>query len=154
MLSDLQSEVDRVYAEGRWEALCANVALYPHIVGIDFDKHAESLRDVEVAFSTWGMPELVDAHLDRMPLLRALFYAAGSVQSFARPFLARDIAVVSAWAANAVPVAEFALGQVLLACKGYFRNERACRDAQLRHAGTVLKVRASLAKRWGLLVWG
>ena len=73
MLSDSQSDVDRVYAEGRWEALCANVALYPHIVGIDFDKRAESLRDVEVAFSTWGMPELVDAHLDRMPLLSALF---------------------------------------------------------------------------------
>ena len=99
MLSDSQSDVDRVYAEGRWEALCANVALYPHVVGIEnFDRHAESLRDVEVAFSTWGMPELVDAHLDRMPSLRALFYAAGSVQSFARPFLARDIAVVSAGA--------------------------------------------------------
>ena len=53
MLSDSQSDVDRVYAEGRWEALCANVALYPHVVGIEnFDRHAESLRDVEVAFST------------------------------------------------------------------------------------------------------
>ena len=123
MLSDSQNDVDRVYTEGRWEALCANVDLYPHVVGIEnFDEHAESLLDVEVAFSTWGMPELVEAHLDRMTSLRGLFYAAGSVQSFARPFLARDIAVVSAWAANAVPVAEFALGQVLLACKGYFRN--------------------------------
>ena len=152
MLSDSQSDVDRVYAEGRWEALCANVALYPHVVGIEnFDRHAESLRDVEVAFSTWGMPELVDAHLDRMPSLRALFYAAGSVQSFARPFLARDIAVVSAWAANAVPVAEFALGQVLLACKGYFRNERACRDAELRHAGTAFKGAGVFGETVGLI---
>lgn len=35
MLLDSQSDVDRIYAEGRWEALCANVALYPHIVGIE-----------------------------------------------------------------------------------------------------------------------
>ena len=39
-----------------------------------------------------------------------MFYAAGSVQSFARPLLARGITVASAWRANAVPVAEFALG--------------------------------------------
>jgi phosphoglycerate dehydrogenase-like enzyme len=31
---------------------------------------------------------------------------------------------MSAWAANAVPVAEFTLGQILLANKGYFRNLR------------------------------
>ncbi len=82
------------------------------------------LADVEVLFSTWGFPLLNDAQLDKMPKLRAVFYAAGSVQNFARPLLQRDIIVVSAWAANAVPVAQWTLAQILLANKGYHRNER------------------------------
>jgi phosphoglycerate dehydrogenase-like enzyme len=65
---------------------------------------------------------LAPNQLDRLPALRAVFYAAGSVRSFATSLLARDILVVSAWAANAVPVAEFTLAQILLANKGYFRN--------------------------------
>ena len=106
------------HAEGRWEALCANVALYPHIVGIDFDKHAESLRDVSRFFyvghaGVGRRTPRQDAVAD-CPFLRGRFGAV-----FCTAF-SRHIAVVRAWAANAVPVAEFALGQVLLACAGYF----------------------------------
>ena len=59
--------------------------------------------------------------------------------------------MVRAWAANAVPVAEFALGQVLLACKGYFRNERACRDAEIGHAGTAFKGTGVFGETVGLI---
>ena len=45
-----------------------------------------------------------------------------SVQSFARPYLRRGIRVFSAWAANAIPVAEYTTAQILLANKG-FRKE-------------------------------
>jgi len=48
------------------------------------------------------------------------------VRGFARPLLRRGITVVSGWAANAVPVAEFTLAQILLANKGYFQNGREC----------------------------
>ena len=34
--------------------------------------------------------------------------------------------VISGWAANAIPVAEFTVSQILLATKGYFRNIRDC----------------------------
>jgi phosphoglycerate dehydrogenase-like enzyme len=73
------------------------------------------------------MPQLTAAQLDRLPKLEAVFYAAGSVKAFAPPFLQRGIVVCSSWAANAVAVAEFCLAQILLACKGYFRNTRDCR---------------------------
>ncbi|HEX8465036.1 MAG TPA: hydroxyacid dehydrogenase, partial [Abditibacterium sp.] len=59
-----------------------------------------------------------------LPQLKAVFYAAGSVQPFARSFLRRGISVVSAWAANGVPVAQWTLAQILLANKGFFRNTR------------------------------
>ena len=55
-----------------------------------------------------------------LPSLKAVFYAAGSVQAFARPFLNRGIQVFSAWAANAVPVAEYTVAQIILAGKGFY----------------------------------
>jgi phosphoglycerate dehydrogenase-like enzyme len=54
--------------------------------------------------------------------VRALFYAAGTVQYFARPFLNCGIEVFSAWAANAVPVAEYTFAQIILSGKGFFQR--------------------------------
>ena len=150
--SDAAHQLDRVYARGRREHIGAHVDLYPHVVGTaNFDQHAAALADVEVAFSTWGMPAFGERELALMPELRAIFYAAGSVQSFARPFLDCDVVVVSAWAANAVPVAEFCLGQILLSCKGYFRNARACRDPDVRHAGTAFRGAGVFGETVGLI---
>ena len=84
---------------------------------------------VEYIFSTWGMPALSEDEIAALfPDLKAVFYAAGSVQDFARPFLARGVRVFSAWAANAVPVAEFTVAQILLSNKGYFRLHDLYRD--------------------------
>ena len=124
----------RVYAQGRRELLTSRAAFYPHFVSRpNFDAHAPHLSEIEAIFSTWGMPSLSDAQIAQMPKLRAVFYAAGSVQGFARPFLERGITVVSAWAANGVPVAEWTIAQILLAGKGFFRNEREFRAARSRN---------------------
>jgi len=122
--------VDRVYADRRRERLAELTDLYPRVVhAANLDQHLPSLAGVEVIFSTWGQPELSPRHLQAMPNLQALFYAAGSVRAFAAPLLDRGILVVSAWKVNGQRVAEFTLSQILLAAKGYFRN---CRDY---HAG-------------------
>ncbi len=85
----------------------------------------EAFSDVEMILSTWGMPVLSEEEIKAyLPNLRCLFYGAGSVQKFARPFLASGVKVFSAWAANAVPVAEFAVAQIILANKGYFLTNR------------------------------
>lgn len=76
---------------------------------------------VRYIFSTWGMPKLTEAQIEAcFPKLEAVFYAAGSVQDFARPFLRRGVTVCSAWAANGVPVAEYATAQIILANKRFF----------------------------------
>ena len=81
--------------------------------------------NTEIVFSTWGMPSLTEAQIAQyLPSLQAVFYAAGSVQAFARPFLARGVKIYSAWAANAVPVAEYTVAQILLANKGFFAQSR------------------------------
>ncbi|MDB5051523.1 MAG: hypothetical protein JWO30_4594 [Fibrobacteres bacterium] len=125
---NLAWQLDRVYARGRREALEAAAKVFPQYVSTDrFVHQAPLLRDVEVLFSTWGMDEELARLVSGLPNLKALFYAAGSVQHFARPLLDRNITVVSAWAANAVPVAQFTLAQILLSLKGYFRNVREAR---------------------------
>lgn len=82
-------------------------------------------ESVRYIFSTWGMPAFTEQELQTyLPSLEAVFYGAGTVQAFARPFLNRGIRVFSAWAANAVPVAEYTVAQIILANKGFFRTMR------------------------------
>jgi len=91
----------------------------------DVSDTPEAFKDVETVFSTWGMPVFTEDEIRRyLPSLKCIFYGAGSVQSFARPFLNCGIKVFSAWAANAVPVAEFTVAQMILANKGYFLTSR------------------------------
>lgn len=102
----------------------------------NFESVAEQLQNVEVFFSTWGMDAGLAEKICRLPNLKAFFYAAGTVQHFARPLLDRGVTVVSAWSANAVPVAQFTLAQVLLSLKGYFHNVRETR-LQVNHGRAV-----------------
>lgn len=84
-----------------------------------------AFNDVDFLFSTWGMPQMTEEEIAAVfPNVQCLFYAAGSVQGFARPFLHRGIKVFSSWAANAIPVAEFTVAQILLANTGYFHFSR------------------------------
>jgi phosphoglycerate dehydrogenase-like enzyme len=120
--------VDQVY--GDRQQLVAEISdLYPTLITPDnFEAEVDNLRDLEVVFCTWRMLDLTDEQIDRLPNLKAILYAAGSVKSFAAPYLERGIRVSSAIAANGVPVAEFALAQVLLAGAGFWRNSRECVD--------------------------
>lgn len=91
-------------------------------------------RDTELIFSTWDMPHFTREEIQVcFPALRAVFYAAGSVQHFAREFLSAGVHVFSAWAANAIPVAEYAAAQILLANKGFHYAARISRSPEGRH---------------------
>ena len=116
-------QINRVFAQGRREAVEALTDCAPGILGVA-DLGDENLAQTQVIFSTWGLPPLSAEQWAQLPALRAVFYAAGSVQGFARPLLERDVVLVSAWAANAVPVAQWTLAQILLAGKGFHRNVR------------------------------
>ncbi|NJD03734.1 MAG: hydroxyacid dehydrogenase [Ruminiclostridium sp.] len=116
--------INTVFSPDILKSLESLTDLYDRIVDMDdLAENAGLLTDVEVVFSSWGMPEFSEDDIRKyMPNLKAVFYAAGSVQNFARPFLNNNIIVVSAWAANAVPVAEYAVSQILLANKGFFQS--------------------------------
>ena len=95
----------------------------------------EELRDVCCIFSTWGMTALAEEEIRAyFPNLKYVFYAAGTVQKFARPFLSVGVRVFSAWAANAVPVAEFTVSEIILANKGFFASARLMKEQKTEEA--------------------
>lgn len=86
------------------------------------DLEGHDFSDVALIFSTWGMPPLTEAQIARhLPGLRSVFYAAGTVQAFARPFFDRGVQVFSAWQANAVPVAEYTTAQFCWPTRAFSR---------------------------------
>lgn len=121
--------VDYVYGDERISRLGALCRLHPERLTLqEFRKRRHLLVGTEVLFSCWGMPALTAEDLDALPALRAVFYAGGSVRHFAEPFIGRGITVCNAAEANSVPVAEFCLAQILLSCKGAYRNSLACQS--------------------------
>ncbi|CAN5341672.1 hydroxyacid dehydrogenase [soil metagenome] len=88
--------------------------------------HERLLAEAEVIFGTWGMPILDDEFLELTPKLQAVFYAAGTVKHWVTDATwQRGITICSAWRANAVPVAEFTLGAILLSLKNVWAYHRA-----------------------------
>ncbi len=80
------------------------------------------LAPAEIVLSGWGAPEFNAALLDKMPNLKAVFYGAGSVRGVATDALwERGIVICSAWGANAVPVSEYTLAQILFSLKHGWR---------------------------------
>jgi phosphoglycerate dehydrogenase-like enzyme len=79
------------------------------------------LERADVLLSGWGCPPLGEDVLARAPRLRAVIHAAGTVKNHVgEPVFARGIAVTSAVAANAIPVAQYAVAAILFAAKGAF----------------------------------
>ncbi len=126
LAQDSNTMISKVFDEQSIERLNELVDLNPlHINEGNMELYQESLGDVEIAFSTWGIPQLTEEQVRQyLPNLKIMFYGAGSVQSFARTYLGQDIQVVSSWAANAIPVAEYTVAQIMLASKGFFHASR------------------------------
>lgn len=101
----------------------------------DIISSPDKFSDVQVVFSTWGMPTFTEDEIKAcFPNLECVFYGAGTVQKFARPFLNCGVKVFSAWAANAVPVAEYTVAQIILANKGFFAQTRIMADKRIDDA--------------------
>jgi phosphoglycerate dehydrogenase-like enzyme len=91
--------------------------------------HPELLEGVEVLVSSWGCPRLDAELLSAAPKLRAVFYAAGSVQRIVTAeSWAREIVISSAKGAIATRVAEFTASLITLSLKHFFRYERDIRS--------------------------
>ena len=118
--STAKQNIDEVYTKAVQEEL---KGYFDFCDGFYDMESIDQLKEVECLFSTWWMPELSEEEIKTFfPNLKIVFYGAGSVQKFARPFLDLGIKVLSAWQANSVPVVEFATAEILLANKGFYQS--------------------------------
>jgi len=128
--------ISRVYDRTAIDCIRRRVNLHETVISHDqLYQNREILAKAQYIFSTWGMPALSIGEIrEYFPALRAVYYGAGSVQRFARPFLEAGVRVHSAWAANGVPVAEYTYAQILLANTGFFLAARKSRSKEGRNA--------------------
>jgi phosphoglycerate dehydrogenase-like enzyme len=76
------------------------------------------IGEAEVVLSGWGGPKMDEAFLAAASNLKAVFYGAGSIKGMVTDaFWDRGIRITSAYGANAVPVAEYTLSQILFCLK-------------------------------------
>lgn len=136
-LCNKKNSVEKVYAESfdKLPEVERHVYTSADVLG-----NPDAFADIEYIFSTWGMPAMSEDEIKKcFPRLKCVFYAAGSVQAFARPFLACGVKVFSAWAANAIPVVEYTVAQIILANKGFFAHSREMKKGN-REACKKMKV--------------
>lgn len=111
-----------VYGGAETERLRRLAHLQPGVVEAgSWRSQRDLLREAEYVFSGWGIARFDEELLASMPKLQGVFYAAGSVRHFTtEAFWRRDIVLCSAYAANALPVAEYTLGSILLGLRHFF----------------------------------
>ncbi|MFE5909267.1 hydroxyacid dehydrogenase [Streptomyces wedmorensis] len=125
---------DQLFPPDVIRRLADHVDIDPDHVVEDFADEPD-LEGVELLITSWGCPALDADVLARAPDLKAVVHAAGSVKHHVtRACWDRGLAVSSAPAANAVPVAEYTVAAILFANKrvldiaGLYRDHRAPLD--------------------------
>lgn len=85
---------------------------------LDSDEARAAIADIDVLITGWGAPPIDAATLAAAPRLRLIAHSAGTVKPFIdRAVFEAGVSVITAAAANAVPVAEFTLAAILFANK-------------------------------------
>lgn len=130
MVPLLTAEVFSVETKTRLQQIAEVLDLEP-LMTFDEPRAQELLPRTEVLLTGWGCPPIDAVALDRAPRLRAIVHAAGTVKLHVTDGCwERGLAVTSAAAANALPVAEYTLAAILFANKRAFSMQR--RYAQVR----------------------
>jgi phosphoglycerate dehydrogenase-like enzyme len=88
---------------------------------VDFSNATDALSRADILLTGWGCPAIDAAALVRAPRLKLIAHTGSTVKPIVTDAVwSRGILVTSAAAANAVPVAEYALAAILLANKRVF----------------------------------
>ncbi len=99
--------------------ISSRVKVHPRLLTPEaYEASTEVWPEIEMIFSGWGMVVADEAFFERFPRLKMIFYAAGTVRCFVTDALwRRNVQLTNAGAANAIPVCEYTLSQILFALK-------------------------------------
>ncbi|AXG82102.1 hydroxyacid dehydrogenase [Streptomyces paludis] len=134
--------------------LRTSVDIDPTLVAEDFGdpRVRAALGETEILITGWGCPPIDDAVLAAAPRLRAVLHTAGSVKSMITPGCwERGLIVSSAADANALPVAEYTLGMILLAGKDLLGARERYRAARAFTLGEVIPDIGNFGRRIGVV---
>ena len=111
--------IQRVYGEQEQVAIAERLEMYEPLVTCEnWREHLDALGEAEVIVSSWQGAVLDEELLAAMPKLKMYFYGAGTIQGLMSDAAwERGIRITNAVAANAIPVAEFCLAQILFSLK-------------------------------------
>lgn len=129
--------VNQVYPLAVREEIAQNVEVLHEPLSKEtcFD-HPELLQETEIIFSGWGAPVFDENFLKSVPNLKAIFYAAGTMKSLLTDTVwERNLTISTANTANAIPVAEFTLSQILFALKNGWEIRDKVREQRAYHMG-------------------
>ncbi|MFD3455007.1 hydroxyacid dehydrogenase [Streptomyces sp. NPDC058691] len=124
---------DAVFDARAMEGLARVARFEPGLLVEDFAAPVaqEALAAAEVLLTGWGCPPLDEGALARMPRLRLVAHAAGTVRHHVTGAVwSRGVLVSTAAAANALPVAEYTVAAVLLSNKRVLDAARAYRETR------------------------
>lgn len=140
-LCENEENIKNVYSKEVCDFLVSNAGLSNIVYKLnDVYESKCDFSKIEFIFSTWGIPLLNEKEIKKyFPNLKCVFYAAGSVKHFAQPFFNCGIRVFSANAANAIPVAEFTVAQIILAQKGYYQSVNTLKQSGYNNARKVFE---------------
>ncbi|GGT23043.1 MULTISPECIES: hydroxyacid dehydrogenase [Streptomyces] len=134
--------------------LQASARIDPDVVVRDFadPRSAAALAGADTLITGWGCPPLGPEVLKAAPRLRAVLHAAGSVRALVSDALwSHGVAVSSAVAANAVPVAEYTLAMILLAGKDAFAQRERYRDTHAYPTAVQTAGIGNVGRRVGII---
>lgn len=123
---------DALFSDRLRRRLCAVADVDFDVVIQDFDAVPdELLAETHILLTGWYAPPITAFQLERMPQLGLIAHAGGSVKAHVGAACwDRNIRVTTAALANAVPVAELALAQILLAGKSVLTAANMYRQRQ------------------------
>jgi phosphoglycerate dehydrogenase-like enzyme len=121
---------EAIYSPEEMRQLSELLDLCPEFIAANLWRdRRETLASCEIILSGWGAPRFDKELLEAMPGLRAVFYAGGTVKAVVNDeFWKHGIVLSTCNAANAIPVAEFAVAQIVLLLKDAHRFAATMRE--------------------------
>jgi len=132
------------------------VNLYPiTLTADDLLDDPELMQTIDYIFGAWGMPKLDASTLAKLPRLKGVFYAGGSVRSFVTDaFWEAGITLSNSTSLNAIPVAEYCLATILFSLKGGFRHLLKIKAASIWHSRNEVMMPGAYKSQVGLISLG
>ncbi|MEJ6950713.1 hydroxyacid dehydrogenase [Natronospora cellulosivora (SeqCode)] len=114
-----EDSFNKIYAIEEQKGISELIDIYSPLKTVeDIKENPKVLEKAEVIFSGWGGPKIDEEFLKYAPNLKIVFYGAGSIKGIvSKAFWEQGIRITSAYAANAVPVVEFTLAEIILSLK-------------------------------------